>query len=338
MSDSSSPPVSERLFQAALSVVDGALAVVPGEHVVVVVDAASRDFGRALEKAIAFFHATSETFVLEDFGERPHDDLHEKLREAVDRADASVMNIAFHPGEFPMRAEFVDLAAYGKLRHAHMVGVSRASLLAGLIAEPASIARLSRALRVRILPTSTVHVFSAAGTDLTVRFERWCKWYETSGVIQPGTKANLPAGELVTCPASVDGVYVADGSLADASGGLTRDLASGPVRLQFEGARIRDAQADDDALAARILAHVCRTENLDRVGLVNFGTNLGMTEPAEDIFTSQKLPGFHLSLGLSFPQRTGASWNAMDWIAFTSRRNAIDIDGQPVMRDGRYLV
>ena len=235
-------------------------------------------------------------------------------------------------------AELVDLAAYGKLRHAHLVGVSRHSLLAGLAADPVDIARLSRAIRVRILPESTLAVRSPCGTDLRVRLEPWCRWYETSGVIQPGTKANLPAGELVTSPASVDGVYVADGCVADASGGLARDVQSEPVRAWFEGGRLRDVQGPDEELVDQMTAQVARTANLDRVGLVNFGTNLGMTEPAEDIFTSQKLPGLHLSLGLSFPQRTGASWNAMDWIAFTTRRCEIDIDGEAVMRNGRYLV
>jgi len=321
-----------------MSVVDGALSVVPGERVVIVVDEAAGDFGRALSQAVARFHATPNVFCLEDYGVRPHGQLHEAIRGALEHANASVMNIAFHGGEFPMRAEFVDLAAYGKLRHAHMVGVSRSSLLAGLAADPSAIARLSRAIRVRILPESSVRIRSELGTDVVVRLAPWCRWYETSGVIQPGTKANLPAGELVTSPASVDGLYVADGSVADAGGCLKGDLKANPIKIWFEGGRVRDVLGANEELVTGLMAQMARTENLDRVGLVNFGTNLGMTAPAEDIFTSQKLPGLHLSLGLSFPQRTGASWNAMDWIAFTTRGCEIDIDGEAVMRGGRYLI
>ena len=331
--------VDDEVFEAsARRVIDGALAVVPGEHVVIVADEVNERFAQVLADATQPFHATVEVFKLEVFGPRPHATLRPEIRASLERAHASVLHITFQQNEYPMRAELVDVAAKAGLRHAHMVGVTSTSIAAGLAADPFRIAQLTRALRLRILPSSRIVATSEAGMDVTIQCESWCRWYETSGVIQPGTKANLPGGELVTSPGPVNGVYVADGSVANASGTILADLAERPIRIELENGFVRKIDGDDARLVEQLSTSILRTPNLDRVGLINFGTNLGMTEPADDIFTNQKLPGLHLSLGLTFPQRTGASWNAMDWIAFTTRKCDIDVDDVPIMRDGRYRV
>jgi len=337
----SMPPYAQGvdpLEAAAFGVMDGALALVPGEHVVLVIDRSTAEFGNYLAAAVRPFRATVETFVLEDLGPRPHSMLHALVRKALSHAQASVMHTSFHRGEYPMRSELVDVALAHGLRHAHMVGVTRRSILAGLAASPIRIAEVSRALRLRILPDSRIDVRSARGTDLVVRCEPWCRWYETNGIIQPGTKANLPAGELVTSPASVDGVYVADGWLGDGGGTVHTELAVSPLKLYFARGVLLRIEGDDPSLVRHLEQMIARTPNLDRVGLVNFGTNVGMTGLVDDIFTNQKLPSFHLSLGLSFPERTGASWSARDWIAFTARESDVDIDGAAVLREGRFLV
>ncbi len=335
------PPLSSvdhRLEAAAFGVMDGALAIVPGEHVVVVTDASTAEFGEALVAAVSGFRATAEAFVLEDLGPRPHGTLHPLIRRALPRAHASVMHTSFHRGEYPMRAELVDVALSNRLRHAHMVGVTRRSIVAGLAASPLRIAEVSRALRLRILPNCRIHVRSYAGTDLMVHCEPWCRWYETSGVIQPGTKANLPAGELVTSPSSVNGVYVADGWVGDGGGLVHAELAAGPLKITFARGAVVGIEGEDEAMVRQVQQLIARTPNLDRAGLISFGTNVGMTGLVDDIFTNQKLPSFHISLGLSFPEKTGASWTARDWIAFTARNSDVDIDGAAVMRAGRYLI
>lgn len=334
----SAATVDHQLEAAAHGVMDGALAIVPGEHVVVVMDASTSEFGETLAAAVGNFRATVDAFVLEDLGPRPHGALHALIRRSLRRAHASVMHTSFHRGEYPMRAELVDVAVSNRLRHAHMVGVTRRSILAGLAASPVRIAEVSRALRLRILPSSRIRVRSDAGTDLVVRCEPWCRWYETSGVIQAGTKANLPAGELVTSPSSVDGVYVADGWVGDGGGLVHAELAGSPLKLAFAKGALQGIEGEDDAMIRQLRQMIAHTPNLDRVGLVNFGTNVGMTGLVDDIFTNQKLPSLHLSLGLSFPEKTGASWTARDWIAFTARNGDVDIDGSAVMRGGRYLI
>jgi hypothetical protein len=94
---------------------------------------------------------------------------------------------------------------------------------------------------------------------------------------------------------------------------------------------------NDPALARAVTACLARTPNLDRVGLVSFGVNLGLTTPIGDVFSDQKIPGVHLSLGETFPQSTGATWTSKSWMAFTSVEHDADIDKTRVLRRGRYV-
>jgi len=70
---------------------------------------------------------------------------------------------------------------------------------------------------------------------------------------------------------------------------------------------------------------------------VSLGTNEGLREPVGEIFVDQTQPSFHVSLGLTFPDRTGASWTCERWIAFTATGSDIELDGTPLMRGGKYI-
>jgi leucyl aminopeptidase (aminopeptidase T) len=322
---------------AARRVIEGSLSIVPGERLVLVMDESTREIGEALVEVATLAGAETRIFVLEQLGPRPHSQLHRDVAQALANAQASVLLTRFEDGEFGVRSELVDRAAELKLRHAHLVGVSARSLVAGMAVDPHRIADVARALRFRLRPTSTIKVKSSSGTDLVVRCEARHKWVEYSGVIGPGSKANLPAGELVTCPGDVNGIYVADGSIGDAGGTLAGLLTGAPLRLEISGGVLRKIEGRDRATVQRVEAMVRRVPRLERVGLVSFGTNVGMSDLVGDIFTDQKLPSFHVSLGITFPEKTGASWTSSSWIAFTQVGSEIDVDGVPAMRGGRYL-
>ena len=325
------------LAVAARRVIEGSLSIVPGERLVLVMDESTREIGTALVEVATLAGAETRVFVLEQLGPRPHTQLHGDVAEALTKAQASILLTRFEDGELGARSQLVDRAAQLRLRHAHLIGVSARSLIAGMAVDPRRIADVARALRFRLRPTSSIKVKSTSGTDLLVRCEARHRWVEYSGVISPGTKANLPAGELVTCPGDVTGVYVADGSIGDADGTLAGLLTRSPLRLEFSGGILRKIEGRDLATIKRIETMVRRVPQLERVGLVSFGTNVGMSDIVGDIFTDQKLPSFHLSLGITFPEKTGARWTAPSWIAFTQVGSEIDLDGVPAMRGGRYL-
>jgi hypothetical protein len=328
------------LAVAAHRLVEGALGVVPGERVVLVHDEGQRDFAEFVIEAIEGARGEVVAFRLEELGPRPHPRLHERIAQAMEEAQISVLLVSLHPGELQMRSELVDLAERRRLRHGHMVGVSRASLLAGFSVDPHRIAEKARALTARLRFDSRIRVKSAAGTDLLVELGPRCRWVEHGAVVPPGRRVNLPGGELVTSPANTSGVYVVDGTYADGDGALPGGrLATTPVTLRIDASRVHAVECTRDPSLARAIAdRLARVPNLDRVGLVGFGLNLGLTGPVGDIFTDQKVPGVHVSLGESFPQRTGALVTAKTWVAFTAVETDADVDKIAVLRRGRYMV
>lgn len=327
------------LADAARSAIEGALAVAAGERVVLVGDHEHAEALDALEAATIAAGAKPIRMMLEDLAPRPHRWLHPRIATALPDAEASVLLISFHPHELPMRNELVDMAATHRLRHAHMVGIERDSMIAGLKMDPRKLEEQMRALQTRIGPSSEVAVKSVAGTNLVVKLAPWCRWLLYGGVVKPGTKDNLPSGELVTCPENVEGTYVADGTLGDADGLFAQSLIETPVILRIVKGRVKTIECErDHELARRIDEAMRAIMNLDRVGLVGFGLNAGIEKPLGNVFTDQKVPGVHISVGETFPARTGALWSATSWIAFTTSSCDASIDQLPVLRDGRFVL
>jgi len=325
------------LLTAAQRLVSTSLSLFSGDRLLIVSDRSRAEIAAALVAAARALDVETVALVLEDLAPRPHVTLHAAVRAAIAQVRASVMPIAFEAHELDMRSEMVALAARAGLRHAHMVGVTRTSLIVGMAVDPRRIARIAGALLVRIRPGSVLHVKSASGTDLVVRCEPQYRWVECSGVIAPGRRDNVPSGELLTCPATADGVYVADGSISDADGVLSGRITPS-LRLRVTGGRVAGVESADRSLAARVSERLRRGPNVDRVGQVSFGINVGISTLQEDFLADQKRPGFHLSTGATSAAVTGASWNAPSWVGFTAQNSDVDIDGTPVMRAGRYLI
>jgi len=327
------------LAAAMERLVEASLGVVPGDSVVVVHDEAHDDVAAAIADAVAVAKGQCALHRLEDHGPRPHAKLPATVVEALAEAQVSVLVVDFHANELRMRTELVDLAARHGLRHGHVVGVQRASLVAGLSVHPQRIAEKARSLLVRLGPTSRIAVRCPSGSDLVAELEPRCRWLDFGATVLSGRRVNLPGGELVTSPGPVTGTYVAAGTLGDADGALRRSLRDTPVALRITRSRVVGVECPrDPSLARAILARMGATPNLDRVGLLGFGVNIGLLAPMGDVFTDQKVPGVHLSLGESFPDRTGATWTSTSWLGFTGIEQDVDVDRTPAMRFGRYLV
>ncbi len=325
------------LAVAASRLVEASLCVVPGEVVLIVHDESHKAIAEVVADAVMMRQAEAIVVALDT--NRPHDALPPAVRDAMGRSQASVLLVDFHRGELAMRTEMVDAAARHRLRHGHMVGVTRASMAAGFSVDPNRIAEKIRAVMVRLRPDARIAVRSEAGTDLAIELTPSCRWVEYGCTVQPGRRVNLPGGEIITCPKRVDGTYVADGTLGDADGALNRSLKRTPISLRIVSSRVVEVKcAEDPNLAGIFSARMARHANLDRIGLAGFGVNIGLTAPVGDVFTDQKVPGVHLSLGETFQDRTGAAWTSKSWIGVTCTESDVDIDGAPILRRGRFLI
>jgi leucyl aminopeptidase (aminopeptidase T) len=326
------------LAVAAQRLIELSLGIVPGEEVLIVHDAAHDYVVTIIAEAVREARGAPILMRLEELGARPHASLHPRISEAIALAQASLLIVDFHKGELQMRTQMIEQTTGAGLRHGHIVGVARASMVEGFSVDPRRIAQKARELLVRLKPDTRITVRSD-DAELVVQLAPRCRWVDYGCIVGSGKRVNLPGGELVTSPESIDGVYVANGTLGDADGALNRLLRDTPVTLRIAGGRAKSVECPrDPSLARAILARFAGTTNLDRVGLVSFGVNLGLTKPVGDVFSDQKIPGVHLSFGDPFPTETGAAWTCRSWLAFTSLEHDADIDKLPVLRGGRYIV
>jgi leucyl aminopeptidase (aminopeptidase T) len=326
------------LANAARHVIEGALGVVAGESVVVVVDREREALGETLVEIARASGAKAELIVLETMGARPLRSVPDKLRAALERAQASVLLIGFEEGEYSMRVEIAQLVAQLRLRHAHMVGVTRRAMLAGFSVEPSRILDATRTVRARLRPDSTLRLRSPAGSDLEVKLDPMHRWQERVGIIRPGKLENIPSGELFTSPGDTNGVFVADGSMGGHFGAAAGVLTRSPVKVEIEKGVCRAVHCVDRALERQVDRFLHCEFNGDRVGIIILGTNVGMHEPTGELICDQNMPGLHVGFGAPFPDQTGAKWNALTQLSMTSAGDDVDLDGAPLLRNGRYLI
>jgi len=326
------------LVNAARRIFEGALGLVPGEKVVVVLDTARKEMSAAMAEVVHNIGATIRILELEDYGPRPARRVPDEVEAAMHDAQASVLMVSLEDGEFSMRYDLVTLANQLNLRHVHMAGISRRSMLAGFTVDPARILDATRAVRTRLRPDSRLYLHTAAGSELHVLLSPSHRWIEQVGVVRPGRWENLPSGGLCTAPGDVEGIFVADASVGQGFGMAAGLLEKNPVRLEIEGGICKSVRCSDLALQRTIEDFMRRDRHMDRVGIVILGTNVGILAPIGEALCDQNLPGLHIAFGTTFPDQTGAVWTARSQLTFTCANADVDLDGTSLLRSGRYMV
>jgi leucyl aminopeptidase (aminopeptidase T) len=332
------PEIDFDLASAARRVIETSLGVVAGDRVVIVVDVAREPLGATLAEITRSVRAEAEVVVLEKLARRPVRNLPDQLRAELSRAQASVLLIGFEEGEWQMRLEYARLVTELRLRHAHMIGVGRRTMLAGFSVDPQRILDATRAVRTRMRPDSVLRLRSPAGSDLEVKLGPQFRWQERVGIVRPGRWENLPSGELFTCPADVNGVFVADASMGSPLGATAGLLARSPVKMEIKSGACRSVQCIDRGLASAVEGFLRTERNAERVGMVVLGTNIGMHEATGEVVSDQNVPGLHLAFGATLADQTGAGWDAPTQLSMAGTQADVDLDGAPLLRQGRYLV
>src|SRR6516164_4907489 len=225
------------LMPGAKNAVEVCLGVRAGEKVVVIADEVSRSVAASLERALEEQGARFTGLLLEDFGPRPMTGAPEPVLEALETTDVGLLCMTPQPGELGARMSIVKVVERRQIRYAHMVGVTPAIMQQGMRADYRMVDKLSDRLRERMLRAETLTVKTEAGTSFSAHFDRHLDWVKTSGLISPRYWSNLPAGEVFTTPASVDGVFVCNGTAGDYFGGKYGDLSETPMRLEIAGGR-----------------------------------------------------------------------------------------------------
>ena len=320
----------EAYLAAAQRVVSDCLGVRAGERLLIVYEEGLESLAGALMMVGDELEARVDAVLVD--ASTPEETLLERLVRRLDECDVSVMLAAF---SFPRSVRQRMASMDGRRRHAHLLGLTDAVIRQSLRVDYREVDALGRHLVDALATASTLRIESAAGTDLVARVGRSTRWYNQGGIQREPGWTNLPAGEVVTCPADVEGVFVPDGGVWLTDGTALDRAAARRLALHFEGGYLVRSEGPAEA-RTQLLQHLDEGTDGRRVGQLSFGTNVGVLAPIGVACQDVKLPSFHLILGYSAPELTGASWNGDLLVQLLQRSATVSVDGREVLTKGRY--
>ncbi|MGB7438969.1 MAG: aminopeptidase [Candidatus Acidiferrum sp.] len=320
----------------ARNAVEVCLGVQAGEQVLVIADEVSRSVGASLENALKERGAEFTGMLLEDFGPRPVKGAPRPVLAALEKTDVGVLCMTPQPGELTARMEIVRVVERRQIRYAHMIGVTPEIMQQGMRADYRKVDELSDRLRERMVHAETLTVETKAGTSLTAHFNPKLDWVKTSGLISPRYWSNLPAGEVFTTPATVDGTFVCDATAGDHFNGKYGDLQATPLVMKIAGGRLVHVECPRKDLEEEFWSYCHTDENSDRVGELAFGTNLGLSRMIGILLQDEKFPGVHIAFGDPYGSQTHADWASRTHVDVLTRDCDVWIDEDQVIEKGRY--
>jgi aminopeptidase len=326
------------LVPGARNAIRTCLRVRPDERVAIVTDRETEDIAAALADQAREIGAPVDVFVMEDYGPRPMLSLPPRIAEALERTQVSVYAGQPKEGELAFRRELTQIIDRRQIRHAHMVSISHRIMVEAMRANFDEVDAISCRLRDRAEKAKKIVATSPGGSRLEATFDPEIKWLKTSGIISPTKWGNLPGGEVLTAPARVDGVYVADGVVGEYLCARYGDLRDNPLSVTIENSRIVDVACARKDLVADFRAYTSTDENSDRVGEFAIGTNVALTDVIGNILQDEKLPTLHIAFGHPYSEHTGAKWKSTTHIDIVGRRFSVFFDGDPVMEAGKFLI
>jgi aminopeptidase len=324
------------LMPGAHNAVETCLGVRPGEHVALIADEASRAVAASIAAALDDRRALYTGLLLEDFGPRPMRTAPADVLTALETADVGLMCMTPQAGELGARMAIVRVVERRQIRYAHMVGVTPEIMKQGMRADYRMVDRLSEKLRERMLGAEKLTVKTEAGTTIAANFDRGLDWVKTSGLISPRYWSNLPAGEVFTTPASVDGTFVCDATAGDHFNGKYGDLQATPLVLEIQGGRLVHAECTRKDLEQEFWEYCHTDENSDRVGELAFGTNFGLSDMIGNLLQDEKFPGVHIAFGDPYGSQTHADWKSKTHVDVLTRECNVWIDNDQIISKGHY--
>jgi len=329
---------AEDLIPGARNAIRTCLRVQPVERVAIVTDRETEEIAASLADQVREVGAPCDTFIMEDYGPRPMLELPAPIRAALERADVSIYAGQPKEGELAFRRALTQIIDRRQIRHAHMVSISHRIMTEAMRANYDDVDAISTRVLERAKKAERITATSPGGSKLEATFDPTIKWLKTSGIISTSKWGNLPGGEVLTAPARVDGVYVADGVVGDYLCARYGDLQNNPLSVTIENSRIVDVACKRADLVADFRTYTSTDENSDRVGEFAIGTNIALTDVIGNILQDEKLPTLHIAFGHPYAEHTGAKWRSTTHIDIVGRRFDILFDDDPIMKAGKFLI
>jgi len=153
--------------------------------------------------------------------------------------------------------------------------------------------------------------------------------------VNSGGKRNFPSGEVFSGPVetSANGVFSCSFPVTHAGRAITG------VRLEFsEGKVVKASAAQNESYLHEALA---TDEGASRLGEVAIGTNFDIDRFTGETLLDEKIGGTaHIAVGAGYPDTGSTNRSAIHWDLITDLRRGgrIEVDGNPLLVDGRIVI
>jgi aminopeptidase len=326
------------LAPGARNAIRDCLRLGPNERITIITDEATRDIAAALQQQVEEVGSDYAVFVLEEYAERPLINMPRAILDDLATSQVSIFCAQTQRGELGSRMEMSAVVNKNRIRHGHMVNISRQIMREGMRADFMAIDALSQRLVERARRTKRVSCRTPHGTDFVADLSPKLKWLKTSGIITPDKWGNLPGGEIFTSPANTNGTFVVDGVVGDYLCQKYGDLQKTPLTIEVKENRIHSLACDNKELLEEFRAYTSTDGNSNRVGEFAVGTNTACTRVIGNILQDEKIPGIHIAFGHPYAEHTGQTWISKTHIDCVGRDFDIWFDDEQVMECGKFLV
>ncbi|MDQ2901246.1 MAG: aminopeptidase [Acidobacteriota bacterium] len=331
-------PFDPELSPGARNAVDVCLRIQPHEKVTVITDIVSSEIASSLVHELDLIGVEYRAFVLEDYAERPLETHPQIILDDLETSQVSIFAVQAQLNELKTRMQMTDVVNRRKIRHAHMVNISKEIMMQGMRADFLKVDAISTRVWEIASAARSIRATTAFGTDITAAMNPNYKWIKTSGIISPNKWGNLPGGETFTTPGEVNGTFVIDGVVGDYLCAKYGRLREEPLTIRVKENRLTEAFSANSKLEDEFWRYTHTDENSDLVGEFAIGTNIALKDVIGNILQDEKIPGIHMAFGNPYGAHTGATWHSGTHIDVVGREFNIWIDDRQIMRQGEFLL
>jgi aminopeptidase len=148
-------------------------------------------------------------------------------------------------------------------------------------------------------------------------------------------RRNFPSGEIFTGPVE-DSV---NGTIRFSFPVVTAGRQIEDIRLRFEAGKVVDATAVKNE--AYLHQQLDTDPGARFLGEFAFGTNFDIQRFSKNILFDEKIGGtVHMAVGAGYPETGSLNKSAIHWDMIADLRDGgvVTVDGEPFLRDGKFVV
>lgn len=222
------------------------------------------------------------------------------------------------------------VAAYRNHQVLRTISACPTLFSSALSVSPEDLSARNAAILERLMTGRQLHVTTEGGTDLSITLDPKHRWISNRGIAKQGGTVILPAGEVATFPASINGVFVADFAF-NVNAVTDRDcrLSDHPITIWIEDGRAVKYECGNPS-TSRFLEECFKTHCAYNVGELGFGTNFAVTDPIPmNSHINERRPGIHLGFGQHNQDPGIVCYQCLIHLDLIARGGIVWIDGDP---------